>query len=250
MNETLRCAVKSLYHMLPDTARVNIDFYLRSKLRNVWGGPFNGQARRLELVKRIFVLCHFECIVETGTFRASTTEYFAQTFSKTIYSCDMNNVFYRYAQKRLKKFGNVLLSKSNSVEFLRDLSRLDGHGNAPIFFYLDAHWMEYLPLRKELEIIVTAMPNSVIMIDDFQVLGDPGYQYDDYGPGKALNLEYLEPLRDSGFFLFAPSAPSRKETGFKRGCIVLTKSEEFAEALRGTDMLKYLGPSVAVLANQ
>lgn len=250
MNETLSRAVKSIYLMMPDTVKANIDFYLRPKLRNLWGGPFNGQARRLELVKRIFALCSFECIVETGTFRATTTEFFAHTFSRTIYSCEINNVFYLYAQKRLKRFGNVLLSKSNSVEFLRDLSGLDGLGNASIFFYLDAHWMEYLPLRQELAIIFAAMPNSVIIIDDFQVLDDPGYQYDDYGPGKALNLEYLEPLCDLGFFVFVPSTPSQKETGFKRGCIVLTKSEEFAEALRGIDMLKYLGASAAVLANQ
>jgi len=31
------------------------------------------------------------------------------------------------------------------------------------------------------------------MIDDFQVPDDPGYAYDDYGPGKALTPDLVDP---------------------------------------------------------
>ncbi|MGH7488291.1 MAG: hypothetical protein ACREMY_22235, partial [bacterium] len=62
-------------------------------------------------------------------------------------------------------------------------------------------------------------PRAVLMIDDFQVPGDPGYSFDDYGPGKALTSEYLPEL--NGWGLFYPCAPSSSETGARRGCAVL-----------------------------
>ena len=53
------------------------------------------------------------------------------------------------------------------------------------------------PLRDELEIIFNSWSNSVVMVDDFQVPGTE-YGYDDYGPGRVLNITYLEPLRHLG----------------------------------------------------
>ncbi len=54
--------------------------------------------------------------------------------------------------------------------------------------------------------------------------GDDGYGYDDYGAGRALTLEYLKPsIHRYNLIPFFPSMPSSAETGFQRGCIVLTK---------------------------
>jgi hypothetical protein len=55
-------------------------------------------------------------------------------------------------------------------------------------------------------------------VDDFQVPGDHGYGYDNYGVGKALTREYIVPLV-SQFELseFYPRTPSSVETGGRRG---------------------------------
>ena len=63
---------------------------------------------------------------------------------------------------------------------------------------------------------------NVILIDDFQVPDNSGYQYDDYGPGKALTMEYLSPVVDRhGLSVYFSKASSADETGKKRGyCVV------------------------------
>jgi hypothetical protein len=66
-------------------------------------------------------------------------------------------------------------------------------------------------------------------VDDFQVPGDSGYGYDDYGPGKALTLDYVRPLRDQyGLRVYFPSAPAADETGACRGCAVFVSDPGLA----------------------
>ena len=69
-------------------------------------------------------------------------------------------------------------------------------------FHVEAMLRHHLPLADEIEIISGGWPDFVIMIDDFCVPGDDGYEFDDYGPGRRLDVEYLEPgsLRDARRF--------------------------------------------------
>ena len=89
-----------------------------------------------------------------------------------------------------------------------------------VLFYLDAHWKDDLPLVEELRIITGSDLQWVVMIDDFKVPFDDGYSYDDYGPGKALNLDLLSFLKDRSTFFF-PRPHSSEETGAVRGTCVL-----------------------------
>ena len=89
-----------------------------------------------------------------------------------------------------------------------------------VLFYLDAHWKDDLPLVEELHIITGSDLQWVVMIDDFKVPFDDGYSYDDYGPGKALNLDLLSFLKDRSTFFF-PRPHSSEETGAARGTCVL-----------------------------
>jgi len=99
-----------------------------------------------------------------------------------------------------------------------------------LFFYLDAHWNEDLPLAEEIGIVFSRCPSAVVMIDDFRVPFDPGYGYDDYGPGKALVSGYIRlAVLAHQLQAFYPSTPSAAEGGARRGCIVLAK-----EACHGT----------------
>ena len=61
-----------------------------------------------------------------------------------------------------------------------------------IFFYLDAHWEKYWPLRDELEEISrTHKDNCVIFIDDVLVPGYAEVNYDLY-KGAALSFDYIK----------------------------------------------------------
>jgi hypothetical protein len=72
-----------------------------------------------------------------------------------------------------------------------------------------------------------------VLIDDFRVDGDDGYFYDDYGSGKALALPLLARLAElAELEAFWPAAPSRSETGARRGWIVLATPGRVADALR------------------
>ena len=46
-------------------------------------------------------------------------------------------------------------------------------------------------MRDEAELAVSNFSKAVLMIDDFNVPDDPGYGFDDYGPGKRLDINYL-----------------------------------------------------------
>jgi len=54
---------------------------------------------------------------------------------------------------------------------------------------------------------------------------DEGYKFDDYGPGKVLDLSILAFLRDEPVQIFFPNTPSEHETGAKRGCVVLSTAD-------------------------
>ncbi len=100
------------------------------------------------------------------------------------------------------------------------------------FFYLDAHWDDNVPLRSEIDLIALYWPEFVVMIDDFQVPGDKGYGYDNYGRNTILSLNYIRDLivrnRLTAFF---PQMASNDETGAKRGCVVLGSKGHISETI-------------------
>ena len=132
-----------------------------------------------------------------------------------VYSVEADARNFGFAKMRLSKHRNVHLSFGDSREFLMNFiagtaARYTGH---PLLFYLDAHWGEDLPLSDELVIILSSFSHVIVLIDDFQVPGDEGYGYDDYGAGKALSRGYIAP-HVSKFQLaeFYPTTPSAAES--------------------------------------
>ncbi len=150
---------------------------------------------------------------------------------------------YGFARARLRRFRNVQLRFGDSRSELR--RAIEEHPIAfkgrPLFAYLDAHWNEDLPLAEEVENIFSAYPNAVVMIDDFCVPNDPGYGYDDYGPGKALDRQYLaSAARRHDLTMLYPALPSAEETGSRRGCVVLAKAAIWEKPLLATGLLRNL----------
>jgi predicted O-methyltransferase YrrM len=211
--------------------------YLRPSLRDSWGGPLNGQARRQYMFRELISAFDIGAVVETGTYRGTTTEFFAHLTGVPVYTIERVPRYFEYARRRLACYPHVHPVLGDSRDFLHRLAARRDHKEDPVLFYLDAHWDDDLPLHQEIELIVTSWESAIIVVDDFQVPGDEGYQYDDYGTGKALTAEYLRRDVLSGFSIFYPAAPSWAETGAKRGCVALV-APQLVERVRALAHLR------------
>ena len=199
-----------------------------------FGFAMNGQTARLEAVRQIFYRCAIRSIIETGTYRGTTTEWFAR-LGVPVVTIESHAPTFEFATRRLKPFENVSIWFGNSSTVLPDYLP---SASTPAMIYLDAHWEGYLPLTEELASICRLIDRFVVIVDDFQVPDDPGYSYDNYGPGKALNAEYLDACVGGDLARFYPSVPSKEETGLRRGWVVLTKDIIFIEALSSMPLLR------------
>ncbi len=158
-----------------------------------------------------------------------------------------------FAPARLWRRRNVKLFSGESRAFLhkvfdgplRDLS------DRTQLFYLVAHWNDDLPLAQEVEIVFSKCPAAIVMIDDFEVPFDPGYGYDDYGPGKALIASYIAPVVSKYQLLtFYPATPSVAESGMRRDCVVLANESVHGRALSSIPLLRLVeetGPALSGL---
>jgi hypothetical protein len=202
----------------------HLDYHLRPHLADRFG-PFNNQEFRQRIFAWIVAEIGPTYIVETGTARGGTTEFMAERTSVPVFGIEIDTRRITFAGLRLKARAAVRLLHGDSEALLGNL--LAG-GDLPAgtgFYYLDAHWGEALPLAAEIEQIFTQRPESIVMIDDFHVPDDPGYGYDDYGPGKTLAVDYVRPVvAKLGLRGFFPTCHSTQETGFRRGTLVLARS--------------------------
>jgi len=198
-----------------------LDFIRNPNMPASWGGPFNGQKFRQRIFFDLLYCFPIKAIVETGTYRGTTTALFAAT-SLPVYTTEFHSRYFSYSRLHFMFNRNAIrLYKSDSRSFLHRLGDDPSVPKKDVFFYLDAHWGADLPLRDELEIIFSKWESPIVMIDDFCV-PDSGYGFDDYGPQKALNLRYINPAVSANrLSVFFPAADASAETGSKRGSVVL-----------------------------
>jgi hypothetical protein len=215
-------AVDCIFHLQPSTG---------------FGGPLNGSLTRLTTFEELKRRCSFDAIVETGTYRGESTIFFAAA-GCPVYSSELNPRYLGYAQTRLRSRSNVHFCLGDSRQFLRRLIKDPAVSKDKVFFYLDAHWHDDLPLREEVDLIFRHWAKPVVMIDDFQVPDDSGYQFDDYGGENKLSLEYLYPVTNLGFIAFFPALPSSEEVGGKRGWVVLASDGFSIDQLRAVTQLR------------
>ena len=203
------------------------------------GEPFNGQQGRIGIFRDLLGVFKFAAIIETGANLGSTTEFFASVARCPVWTCESDSRRAAFCKFRLRHYPHVSVLCGNSTELLRSavLPRVSNFKGAA-FCYLDAHWYDHLPLADEMAAIRDADLSAVIMIDDFEVPDDPGYGFDDYGPGKRLDLSYLLAAWPDLGTAFFPRLKSAAETGFKRGCVVLASTSELTEELAGIPSLR------------
>jgi hypothetical protein len=206
---------------------------------DVWGGAFNGQERRQTLFDQLLQELKIVTIVETGTFRGTTTNYMAKA-GLPVFSCELRPRYFHYCALRLANISNIRLERADSRRFLCELLDENLLPPGPALFYLDAHWEYDLPVWEEIDQIFSRHPLPVIMVDDFRVPTDSGFAYDDYGEGKCLsvtNLHEAVTVRPSMFF---PKYASADETGARRGCVVLAQGDLADYLQRKVPMLSEL----------
>ncbi|CAN5607785.1 hypothetical protein BH23CHL7_BH23CHL7_12620 [soil metagenome] len=201
-------------------------------------GPFNGQRMRVAAVQSMFRSVPFEAVVETGTYRALTTRFLRGLTGAPIATIEINPRYHAYSRKRLANAADVYPFLGASPGVLELLAADRGWTSGPTFLYLDAHWLDNLPLVDELRVVCRGWSDFVALIDDFKVDGDEGYGYDNYGPGKSLELSLVDVPEFAGLRVFWPAVPSRQETGMRQGYVVLATGGAMADALAGLPELR------------
>jgi hypothetical protein len=227
IEKTLRRSYEKVIQHVPPTVAGRVDFLIH-RIRPQVNPPFNGQQRRAEMFRQVIAAVDLRAIVETGTYRATTTSFFRESTKLPIYTVEMHPRFHRFSTLRLRGAENIHCFLGDSRQFLQKVQADATFPKSRVLFYLDAHWNADLPLREEVAFIGEHFADSVILIDDFQVPDDPGYRFDDYGEGKRLCLEYLQLGDKSGFEVFWPTAKASEETGSRRGCVVLASGSAIA----------------------
>jgi predicted O-methyltransferase YrrM len=183
-----------------------------------------------------------KAVVETGTYRGTTTMFLARVFGTPVHSVEIDPRYHYYARVRTRGVANIRLALGDSRELLQRLARDGGVPRDDVFFYLDAHRPGDCPLRDEIDLICRAWGQVVIMIDDFEVPGDPGYGFNDGGPGLRFDTALL-PVSAQDLRRFYPATAAQEETGYRRGCIILARRGRWAELLRGLDGVREREPS-------
>jgi len=200
-----------------------LDYWRRPRWREPWGGPFNGQAFRQRLVAELCAGVPFAAVVETGTYRGSTTAHLSRTTGLPVHSFEVNARAYGFARVRLWRARGVRLHRGDSRTGIAALAGSAASPTGPVLFYLDAHLETDVPLREEVALAFRHWRQAVALIDDFAVPDDPGYGFEDYGPGQAFTLAYLEPWIAPSTAVWFPACDARDETGARRGCVVLAR---------------------------
>ncbi len=135
--------------------------------------PFNSDSYMEKEFLRIRDTYNIENVIETGTYKGVTTNWFAMNF-QNIYSIEFIRQYYEEASRNLKSHNNVTLFNSDSRKVLPSIvDKLKGN----TLLFLDAHRNDN-PLKPELEIIAESGLRPYICIHDMKNPTDPTMGFD------------------------------------------------------------------------
>jgi len=122
---------------------------------------------------------------ETGTYRGDTLNWVKKhTEVPYIFSVESKRLYYWFAVRMvaLQNQGAIFFGDSSAV-LKRELPNL----NAPVLFWLDAHYgtLDPFPLKDELKVIKAAGVKCLILIDDFN---DPKIAEDVEKPDEVFSF--------------------------------------------------------------
>jgi hypothetical protein len=141
---------------------------------------FHNDKKLMRLVQSILWQC--SAFVETGAYCGDTSKWVAeQCPSLPVFTCEINPKNFAHAAARMPR--NARLTLASSPDFLRQFLTEERRREV-MFFFLDAHWLDYWPLRDELQIVLERVDRSVILVHDFLVPGRPNFSYCNGGGGS------------------------------------------------------------------
>ena len=240
MNRIVEGVYRRISRLLPARIAASVDWHVFPNPARPYKerGPFNGQNGRVRAFTKILDSLPIEAIVETGTFRGTTTLFLRHASGLPVYTVEASPRNFYFARRRFRYEDDIHLQCGDSRSFLKRLGQDPDVAKGTVFFYLDAHWGGELPLREELEIVAKYWREPIIMIDDFQVLDDPGYAFDDFGPDRRLAVSYLTDAFLREFRLFWPSIRAIDETGHRRGSVIAARRGPTADKLATLPQLR------------
>jgi len=208
------CALRQEVGQLRDSAIHHLRYYTTI--------PFNQQSFRKRMADDLLARTQPVAIVETGTHIGNTSQYFA-TKEVPLYGIELNEILHAIAAIRLNHLPHVEMIQGNSVDVLK--ARQFGDGRGVVFFYLDAHWYNNLPLNEEMLLVTRDYRRFVAMIDDFHVHDDPDYGFDVYPGIGSLSLPYVRNAIKEEFGYYYPACRGADEDSFRRGAIIICDPE-------------------------
>lgn len=180
----------------------------------------NGQRERQRLVRELLAGFSPQLVIESGSYRGDTSGFLADIADCDVISIEAVARFHHFARRRYAGRNDIELRLGDSPAVLRDLAERPD-ATEGVFFYLDAHWHDHLPLLDELAVIDERYTNSIVLIDDTEVADDAGYAFDHAPDGRRLDDALLDESAASSWPRFVPAVPSDVETGWRRGCALL-----------------------------
>ena len=93
--------------LLGDRVVGMMDYYRHPEWRVSWGGALNGQSHRQRMVEAFIRDLPLHAIVETGTYRGTTTAYLAAVSALPIYTVEVD--------RRKQGFSFAMLRQCNNV---------------------------------------------------------------------------------------------------------------------------------------
>jgi hypothetical protein len=205
-------AIEKVTSVLPPRIGARID-QLRPDIAKGFG-PFDGQDHRQAILASIKRSYPFDLVIETGTFRGTTTQLLRTWTTAPIITIEVSGRYYEYSRRRSSGIAGIELIHGDSpTEIRRVAARPTHETTARVFAYLDAHWGLSLPTRWEILELLSSWESLCIVVDDFKVPGDPGYAYDDDGPGMALEVALLEGLPLARVSMFFRESDRRRKRG-------------------------------------
>jgi len=179
--------------------------------------PFNGQAMRWAAIHSVIKAFSPTTCIETGTFIGSSTPYLCALSSSQTFTVEIDENTARKARERFlanhPSLPITLINGDSAIEISRILARLDPKAER-VLAYLDAHWLDAIPTRTELQELVNWGGSWVAIIDDFRIPDDTGYTFDEYGD---VQIGISQVPAEAGLTVYVPNRSSIHETGAKRG---------------------------------
>ena len=179
--------------------------------------PFNGQIQRAKKIRQLAEAFKPTVCIETGTYFGTSTPHLASLVSGHTYTIEIDPINFGKAQERLNKnypmFDITCILGDSAKEIAKLLRNLDPKTER-VLAYLDAHWLDAIPTKRELELLLDWGGEWIAIVDDFQVPHDAGYEFDAYGD---VIIGETQVPKNCELEIFVPSESAQLETGARRG---------------------------------